>query len=205
GDEIKTKVEEITTNEIKYKKFDNLEGPTYSIQKSEVFIIKYANGTKDVINQETKAAPATSNTYSAVTTTEEPKGSPKIDIDGNKYYQYNRRLSTASLQRIIQESNKQDAIKEIKAAKVLGNIGKPFIIASIPLMIVGVVGSAIGGLLIAVDDSYYSGTTSVGASVLSVGVPVAVLGVACLTTGIILNGSSNGKTKKAVALYNNGL
>src|SRR5208283_4547211 len=49
GDEIKSKVLEITPTEIKYKKFDNLEGPTIVIVKSDVFMIKYANGTKDVM------------------------------------------------------------------------------------------------------------------------------------------------------------
>ena len=50
GEEIKSKVTEITSNEIKYKKFDNLEGPAYSVNKSTVFMIKYKNGTKDIIN-----------------------------------------------------------------------------------------------------------------------------------------------------------
>jgi hypothetical protein len=50
GDEIKCKVTEITLSEIKYKKCDNLNGPTISIDKNDVFVIKYSNGTKDVIN-----------------------------------------------------------------------------------------------------------------------------------------------------------
>jgi hypothetical protein len=48
GDEIATKVLEITLSEIKYKRFDNLEGPTISILKSNVFLIKYENGTQEV-------------------------------------------------------------------------------------------------------------------------------------------------------------
>jgi hypothetical protein len=56
---------EITTNEIKYKKFDNLEGPTISILKSEVFMIKYQNGTKDVINPAAQASTTTPNTETA--------------------------------------------------------------------------------------------------------------------------------------------
>lgn len=50
GDEIKSKVLEVALTIIKYKKFDNPNGPTFEILKSEVFIIKYENGTKDVIN-----------------------------------------------------------------------------------------------------------------------------------------------------------
>ena len=51
GDEIKSKVIEVGTIEIKFKNFDNLTGPTYSILKAEVFVIKYENGTKDVFTQ----------------------------------------------------------------------------------------------------------------------------------------------------------
>lgn len=50
GDEIKSKVLEVALTIIKYKKFDNPNGPTFEILKSEVFMIKYENGTKDIIN-----------------------------------------------------------------------------------------------------------------------------------------------------------
>lgn len=53
GDEIKAKVLEITPNEVKYKKHDYLTGPTITIVKQEVFMIKYANGTKDVFKLNT--------------------------------------------------------------------------------------------------------------------------------------------------------
>lgn len=49
GDEIEAKVSEITLTEIKYKKCTNLEGPTISVAKKDVLMIKYANGTKDII------------------------------------------------------------------------------------------------------------------------------------------------------------
>lgn len=51
GDIIKAKVIEITTSEIKYKKTENLAGPTYSILKSDVFSINYKNGSKDIFNE----------------------------------------------------------------------------------------------------------------------------------------------------------
>jgi hypothetical protein len=47
GDEINAKVLEITESEVKFKKSDNLTGPTRIIYKSEVFSIKYENGAKD--------------------------------------------------------------------------------------------------------------------------------------------------------------
>jgi len=53
GDDIISKISEITQTEIKYKKFDNLEGPTFSILKSEVLMVRYENGTKDIFNETT--------------------------------------------------------------------------------------------------------------------------------------------------------
>ena len=52
GEDIQTKVLEINTTEVKYKKADNLEGPIYTILKSDILIIRYANGTKDIFNEE---------------------------------------------------------------------------------------------------------------------------------------------------------
>jgi len=50
GDEIQSKVTEVLTDIIKYKKWNNQDGPVYSSNKADVFMIKYQNGTKDVFN-----------------------------------------------------------------------------------------------------------------------------------------------------------
>ena len=55
GDDIKAKVLEVTTTEVKYKKFDNLNGPIFSILKSELLLIRYENGSKDVFNENKKS------------------------------------------------------------------------------------------------------------------------------------------------------
>jgi hypothetical protein len=55
GEEIKAKVLEVSQTEIKYKKFDNLNGPTFSISKNDVFMVKYENGSKDVFLPEGSA------------------------------------------------------------------------------------------------------------------------------------------------------
>lgn len=59
--EIKSKVTEITETSIKYKKWDNVDGPMYNIAKDEVFMIIYANGQREVIK---KDVPATNGTSS---------------------------------------------------------------------------------------------------------------------------------------------
>jgi len=49
GNEIQAKVLEITQAEIKYKRYDNIDGPTISINKTEVQLINYENGAQDII------------------------------------------------------------------------------------------------------------------------------------------------------------
>ena len=55
GEDISAKISEITQTEIKYKKFDNLEGPLFTMLKSDVLIVRYENGTKDIFNDEIQA------------------------------------------------------------------------------------------------------------------------------------------------------
>ena len=49
--EVKAKIIEITNDAIKYKPFDNVEGPIYSLPKNEVYYVLYANGKKDYLEE----------------------------------------------------------------------------------------------------------------------------------------------------------
>lgn len=51
--EVKAKVLEILDREIKYKKWDFMEGPTYSMRKNEIFMIIYENGRRETFNKRT--------------------------------------------------------------------------------------------------------------------------------------------------------
>jgi hypothetical protein len=56
GDEIETKLTEISSSELKYKRIDNLDGPVFVIERNKVFKVKYSNGQSEVM---TKPAAAT--------------------------------------------------------------------------------------------------------------------------------------------------
>ncbi len=58
GDEVLVKVQEISPDAVKYKRFDNPDGPLISIAKHEVFMIRYENGTKEVFNPAPPQQPA---------------------------------------------------------------------------------------------------------------------------------------------------
>ena len=52
GDEIAAKIIEIGTTEIKYKDFGTDEGPILTLLKSDIFMIKYKNGAKEIFVEE---------------------------------------------------------------------------------------------------------------------------------------------------------
>lgn len=54
GDDILAKILEVTTTELKYKKYSNPDGPTFTISKSDVLIVRYENGEKEVFKDTPK-------------------------------------------------------------------------------------------------------------------------------------------------------
>ncbi len=52
GEEISSKVIEVGVTEIKYRKCPKVSGPLYSVLKSDVFMIQYSNGKKDIMPEE---------------------------------------------------------------------------------------------------------------------------------------------------------
>ena len=71
GSTILSKVLEINTADVKYKKFSNQNGPTYTINKSDILAINYENGDKDTfenennVNMSTSASSSGSNNQAA--------------------------------------------------------------------------------------------------------------------------------------------
>lgn len=58
GSTILSKVSEVNSDNIKYKKYSNPNGPTYTIAISEVLSVNYENGDKDTFNSNTSAVSA---------------------------------------------------------------------------------------------------------------------------------------------------
>lgn len=52
GDEIKAKVREIGLDEVTYNRYDNLTGSLYSLKKTEIFMITYPDGSKDIFGRQ---------------------------------------------------------------------------------------------------------------------------------------------------------
>lgn len=76
GAEIKAKILEVGTSEVRYKRFDNQEGPVYTLLKSGIQKITYENGTLDVFNE------PVSTTQPATTPASAPAEAPAAQSPG---------------------------------------------------------------------------------------------------------------------------
>ena len=61
GEDILAKIAEISKTEVKYRKYDNLDGPLYTMLKSDILMIRYENGSKEIFNDEPSNAVSPSN------------------------------------------------------------------------------------------------------------------------------------------------
>ena len=50
GEDIKATVTEVNPTNVRYKKFDNPDGPIYTIDRADIAVIRYANGENEVYN-----------------------------------------------------------------------------------------------------------------------------------------------------------
>ena len=91
GENIKAKILEVGLTEIKYKKFDNKNGPTYIISNSDVSMILYENGTKVMFNEEKKPVDLT---FSKLTYDELFQ---KGQADATQYYKGYKQAGTGVL------------------------------------------------------------------------------------------------------------
>ena len=93
GEEIESKVKEITEQKIKYKNYDHLKGPLRNIKKSNVFMIIYENGKKEkFISEKTGSVPSSAdsttssstNSYSPLNDREEKDSQVKKEEEEEK-------------------------------------------------------------------------------------------------------------------------
>ncbi len=77
GEDIKAKIIEIGLNEVKYKRFDNPDGPLIIISKEEILIIRYENGQKEIFD-----SPALTSTKKSIVQDWKYQG----ELDAQKYY-----------------------------------------------------------------------------------------------------------------------
>jgi hypothetical protein len=188
GDEIKSKVIEIGPALIKYKKFENLTGPDYSIEKINVFMIKYENGSKDVFSQETASKPQTIQETTAKETDKVVQStSPKfLERRGASVRLDGKYLTTSQLRAIMEPY--PDVLSKYNSGKTLSFVGDAF-----AYTVIGVC------LITAIRAKDYKYGTVEYRSIYTTGLIIAL---PLAAVGITLSAIGGGKIRSSLNLYN---
>lgn len=131
---ILSKVTKIGEKEIEYKKWSNLDGPTYSISRAEVISINYQNGEVEKLEN--------SSTNPIIIQQNNSSNNGYMERDGNGLELDGRELSDAEVRALVGEAN----YKTYMSAKGQINGGR-FFTATFIVSLTGTVGlSAMAGL-----------------------------------------------------------
>ncbi len=201
GDETDVKITEVTSSEVKYKRMDNLDGPTFSTLKSQLFMVKFANGDKEMMA--TQSVEPTSNptsTQQDVYTTQD--ASPESNSDEG--------LSNSVVVMDLPASSSTTNVDKWGRDEAENRrLHKKKIKQGAVLMGVGALTVGLGGTLLYLGNVNNS-TTTVGPNnapnrsvpTVAVGVVGIVGGSAMLVSGAVLLGVSSKYKKRADQLAN---
>ena len=179
GNDIQALVQEVGDVDVKYKKFDNPNGPNYTLKKAEIFMIRYANGSKDVF---TDNAEITKPIQKTVQNQEKTHLEP-LSIDGITIYNSdNVKLSKYEIRNTM--SKIPLALDQYNRGRNQRRAGIGFFIPQCILLGVGL------GFIIV--DPFLGGMIMVGS--ISAGIPAIIF----LTVG-------NHNIKNSVMTYNRGI
>ncbi len=188
GTRIASKILEITPTEIKYKKLDNIEGPTFTTHGSDISLVKYSNGTADTIKVDPPAKVAIKTPQAPAPP---PDPHPAIYRQGPGFKYNGRHVNSRDAQKIMLSVNDpeiNDHIKKVKISKGMGFLG----FVAIPTALFG-----IGYSLYTLADSGGSSSADYAPGIAS-----GVVAVACLGTAITFNVRKKHNLNKALSIYN---
>ena len=205
AEEIQAIVQEIGEVEIKYKKFENPTGPNYTLKKSEIFTIKYENGSRDVFVNEV----ADKETVEIATTTIPATPAPISNLQ-NIQNQAENQLESLSIRRLrIYNSNGvrlskyevQNVMKDVPEALYLYNRGnrqkKTGWIIGLPGALLGIAGGIV----------YFSNELSdwPNDDKRDLGTGMLCTGLVMQLPGFIIRSVGEKRIKQSVPAYNKGI
>ncbi len=195
--EIKAKIEELTETTIKYKKIEMLDGPSYNINKRDVFMIIYKNGTKEYMEstasqpavaiQETrqpaKSQGRSSNMANSQKNTTTSANDDLIDIQEKKYYYQGELIrSFGQMNTIFKEHDAQESVRYMNKRRTQWIVGASLV--GTGLIVYGLSGGF----------NFSSGAVT--------NRPLTYASFALSVTGSVFGLMSVSQVKKAVSAYN---
>ena len=197
---IEAKVTEINVDNIRYRLFDNLEGPLYTMPKSDVVSITFQNGltqtfatTTSVPAQPTPAntqtAPASTQTRTTSTQAMQTTQAPPAYNSYDRYAPGQRRLTTAETLHEMQ-INYPRLFSQYNAGRRMKSAGWALTGTGI--------GAFVLGIAIGVDGEERCDDQQIEA-----GAAITAVGIVLVATGIPILAVGAGQRRRALKAFNN--
>jgi hypothetical protein len=198
NDMVQAKIVEISPTQVKYKKFNFQDGPTYIESKGDIASIRFANGTRETFDSpaiEKPSSPVSPATQSASIDYYDPNAGRvpttiRMERVGSKYRYSGRKIGEREMHEVLLKTRDKDIIQKIqsaKDAKRLQYIG----FAAIPLGIAS---------LVTLASSQGYNTTNQGA--VTGGLVLLGAAIACPILSGVFKHKRTLSNIKAVELYN---
>jgi len=182
---ILSKVIEISSTEIKYKKWSNQDGPTYSISRLEVVKINYENGEVESFNNSTSIQQNKKNTQFQYLNSYMTTSSGWLYLNGRKLSDYEvKTLLDTECYQLYQKGRSQ-----IKTGVILDIIGGAGLLVSC-------------GIRLFNSDLKSNDSSVTKTSAFKTQIAFLTVGGITLGTGIIVGISGGDKTEKVAKTYN---
>ena len=196
GEELVVKVTEVSDTHVKYHLWNNQSGPVYSKSVSDIFMVKYKGGHKEVFSGQ---QPAVSGQPARVTGGDvfnQLHGKGEMDVSRGDLLIDNVKLNDDMLEKLLTA----DELATYQSASRQRRVGKG-------LMIPGIVVSGVGfllwfpGMITMAASSYYSDYV-LGASLFASGMSVFGIGQGLMAAGIPLKAIGSRRMKWVADSYN---
>lgn len=221
GAKIPAKVLEVNPTTIKYKHGNNMTGPDYVEEKSNILAIKYSNGIIDSFKV-VKAVQITQATNQPTVTIGKISETPKkqhftfnkiVSVD-NKYYfatESNERLPRAiGISKIMRTAQSlcvqkpspalEESLRKTRQSKIRQTV---FGIVGAPLILVGFGTTLVSGIIY--NESSLSSDQEGAAVGLTIGTVILTTGITFEIVSIINGHKKQKRLKETVDLYNQNL
>lgn len=192
GSELQVKVEKVTDEALEFHMWSNLNGPLRVKKVSDVFMVKYSDGSREVFeaiqtSPTAKAIPSQYETSQSGNYMEAHRGD--LEINGES-------LDDEELVKILdvdQYSTYRSATRMRRAGSTLKAIGWPFF--------------SFGAVLTTIGYGFYWNATNLydvseGLTFLAIGWVCVGLGTTMLIPGYVLKGIGNGRVRSVADSYN---
>jgi hypothetical protein len=205
---IVAKISEVGITDIKYHRFDNLNGPQYIVNKQDIRYIKFANGTVDSIRVEvakstTEPKLEYKNEIANLPTTS--TDAPKIIIKRNRLVYNNRGLGEAKLWMLIDNfPSKEGKVKLMTEFNTMKKYKNAQYISGFSGLGLGLA-SVVAGFSLASADTHGTATNNVSSIVGDIvgGAAIGIiLGVTGSTISTIFKAKRLKKRREIAEMYN---